>query len=62
MFSRKTLGFLFRGVLFEGHCGKGIMAYPAGLAISAEDFGAARITQIKNSLCLIFSTTGILKL
>ena len=32
------------------------------LAISAEDFGAARITQIKNSLCLVSSTTGILKL
>lgn len=42
LFSRKTLGFIFRDVLVE----KVLWPIQQVLEVSTEDFGVARITQI----------------
>lgn len=55
LFSRKTLGFIFRDVLLKDIVEKVLWPIHQSLAIPAVDFGAARITQILNSLCLICS-------
>lgn len=46
MFSRKTLGFIFRDVLLKDIVEKVLWPIQQALAIPAEDFGAARMTQL----------------